>query len=320
MKFSNRVQSAILAIFIAPAAFAQSATFSFQQPGGAGTATQQVDFGTKPGDTAGVTTGKKTSKSKRDGTKAFEPGKIHPDALVKATPAPEINLPGVAKIEGADANALDFTRAQVVEFNNPATKTVIVSNQWWNLIQLPWLDPKVQGTDEVEVRLNKLSRNVYVRVQPGVDHSVQLWIEDKKTDKVLGLQLSGKSEIPAQAVIVRDTTPSKAPLPKSNTYVEQIQQRMETVALGNAPSGYSEIQPRLPAIVRNGLVITPAKIYSSADTEIFVYDVANPGPNRANLTEEEFDGPAVTAVSIYPKPLVDAKEHVKVIVETKKGR
>jgi len=329
MKTISSLTAVCAAAFVfAAGAQAQSASFSFAQPGTTGsTQSGSVNFTAPSVDESTVrksvptklkSKAKKADKATED---VVERTKVHPDVAVKDTKPEEISLPGVMTIAGESTQAIDFTHTQTVNVNDTGSGTVVVSKDYSNHIQTPWINPVVKGTAEISLLpLDKNDNNVFISITAGVSSDVQIWVKDPLTHKVKGLILKPTSGISGQNIVLRDTGVSKGDAPKSDSYVAQEQHRMEIVALGNAPSGYSEIQPRLPAIIRNGLVITASRIYSSANTDIYVYDVANPGPSKALLTETEFDGPTVTAVSIFPKPLLNAKEHVKVIVEAKKGQ
>jgi conjugal transfer pilus assembly protein TraK len=137
----------------------------------------------------------------------------------------------------------------------------------------------------------------------------------------LGLELVPK-DIPAQTVIVTDDTGIVAghqkPALNSSDYINHVQDVMETVALGRAPDGYSQVDVQMPPIAMDGLVVTVDGRYSDRDGDIYVYTVRNPGQLRANLREQEFDGRDVLAVSIYPKPLLLPGEKTKVIVLARK--
>lgn len=244
---------------------------------------------------------------------------LHPDAAIKNTKAPEIDLPGVMKIAGADAHALDFSRARVVDVTNGGTQTLYVSHVDQNRIQLPWPNTRVIGTDELVVEKNTSSNNVYVQFKAGVERAVTVYFEQPNGASVLGLQLVPKA-IPAQTILVRDASLlGGAPKPvKGGDYVALTQGLMEQVALGGAPQGYSQMDIVAGPIALNGLVVTPLKQYSSADNDIYVYDVANPGPRKASLHEQEFDGDNVLAISIFPKPVLAVNEHTRVIVFARK--
>lgn len=335
-KYFKLSATCIAALLLAAGITAHAASFTFTQPGAAGASpvsSTSFDGSSVDESTVRKSSSKREPKSKKAAAnnrkpeptlakEASERTKVHPDVAVKDTKPEEVVLPGVMKIAGESAQALDFTRTQVVNVNDTGSATVVVALEYSNHIQTPWINPglKYQDGELKPLDPDKNDNNIFFTIPDGISKDVQIWLKDPVTRKVKGLILKPQAGINGQNIILRDTGASKGNAPKTDSYVAQLQRHAEQVAFGSAPDGYSEIQPSLPAIVRNGLVITATRLYSSADTDIYVYDVANPGPAKAMLTEQEFDGSMVTAVSIFPKPLLNAKEHAKVIVEAKKGR
>lgn len=262
----------------------------------------------------------RTAVLKKPAAPKFDPLAVHPEAAVKDTKAPAIELPGVMKIAGADAHALDFSRARVIDVTNAGSQVVYVSAVDRNRIQLPWPNPKVVGTDEITIDKSPTSNNVYMQFKPGVKRGVTVSFEQPDGSSVVDLKLEPK-DITGQVIIVRDSMArvgEQKPL-KGGDYVAATQSVMEQVALGAAPQGYSQADLAVGPIAMNGLVVTPQKVFSSADRDIYVYDVANPGPQKATLQEKEFDGENVLAISIFPKPILAANERTKVIVLTRKA-
>jgi conjugal transfer pilus assembly protein TraK len=95
---------------------------------------------------------------------------------------------------------------------------------------------------------------------------------------------------------------------------------MEVVAKHGVPNGYSVIDMDIPTIAMNGLIVETLKKFSNRNSDIYLYRVTNPGPAGANLSEQEFDGDLVQAVSIYPKPHVAVGQSVEVMVLAAKRR
>jgi conjugal transfer pilus assembly protein TraK len=263
---------------------------------------------------------KVTATLKAPAAPKFDRLAVHPEAAIKDTKAPEIELPGVMKIGGADAHALDFSRARVLDIINGGSQTVYVSKVDQNRFQLPWPNSKVVGTEELIVNKRANSNNVYVQFKEGVTRDVQVYFEQPDGPSVLGVKLVPK-EIDGQTFLVRDSTllAGDAKPVRGSDYVASTQALMEQVALGGAPQGFSQTDLLVGPIAMNGLVINPKKRYSSADKDIYVYEVVNPGPQKASLREKEFDGENVLAISIFPKPLLAANERAMVIVLTRKA-
>jgi conjugal transfer pilus assembly protein TraK len=263
---------------------------------------------------------KATATLKTQATHKFDRLAVHPEAAIKETKTPEIDLPGVMKIAGADPHALDFSRARILDIVNGGSQTVYVSKVDQNRFQLPWPNSKVVGTEELNIDKRANSNNVYVQFKEGVTRGVQVYFEQPDGPSVLGVKLIPK-EIDGQTFLVRDSTlrVGEAKPVKGNDYVGSIQALMEQVALGGAPQGFSQTDLAVGPIAMNGLVINPKKRFSSADKDIYVYDVVNPGPQKASLQEREFDGENVLAISIFPKPVLAANERAMIIVVTRKA-
>ena len=258
---------------------------------------------------------KKSSKLK---AKVRDPLKFESDIAFKETPPKAITLPGVMKMEGENAQALDLTRARVVSLNNGGSQTVYLSTTEPNRIQLPFVNPRVAGTTDLTIDKSSTSNNVYVGfVNNNTTHVSQVFFEGPDGGPVLGLQIVPKN-IPSQTIIVQDDAPAASAEQrkdsKSSEHVTAIQSLMETVALGASPNGYSIVEGTLPTMIMNGLTIEVNRRYSNRDGDIYVYTVTNGGPAPATVRESEFDGDTVQAVSIFPKPVLLSGEKTQVIV------
>ena len=334
MKSATPLVFMLAAAVVAPVQAQQSASASFAAAtAGGGTASASAQFApaqdksehcertvTVPCVSRRTPSHKKAAPLKVATTTKFDRLAVHPEAAVKDTKAPEIGLPGVMKIAGADAHALDFNRARIIDAGNAGAQVVYVSAVDQNRIQLPWPNPKVVGTDELVVSKDPASNNVYVQFKPGVTRGVTVSFEHPETSSVVDLKLEPK-DITGQVIMVRDSSTragDRTPL-KAGDYVAATQGLMEQVALGGAPQGYSQSDLAVGPVAMNGLIVTPQKLFSSADRDIYVYEVSNPGPQKASLQEKEFDGENVLAISIFPKPILAANERTKVIVMTRKA-
>jgi conjugal transfer pilus assembly protein TraK len=258
------------------------------------------------------------TKSTRD------PLKVDPSIAVKDTPRKEIDLPGVLHVQGQSPDILDPTKARRISWTNGGAQTIYLSVNEPNRIQLPFKNPYVIRMSDVTVDHRADSNNMYVYWN--VTHSEdaqprEIYIEPPGGGSSLGLELVPKS-IPGQTVIVTDDTGITAGhLPKSGDsgdYITHIQDLMTAVALGQSPDGFSQLEVHLPPIGMDGLSVTANVRYSSHEGDLWVYTVRNPGASRALLHEQEFDGPSVLAVSIFPKPLLLPGEQTKVFVLARK--
>lgn len=251
---------------------------------------------------------------------------VRPALAVKNTLRKEINLPGVLKLEGEDALALDLTRARRIQMNNGGAVAVYISDSEPNRIQLPFVNPRVVSLNIIEVDRRQDSNNIYISLKPEADKKkpIPIFIEHPSgRGPVLTLQLVPKGII-SQTMIVDDVAPeaSEAQLKaqRSSEYITQTQALLEMVAQGGSPQGYSQVELLVPPIAFNGLLIEVEKKLSNRDNDIFIYQVTNPGPRTAVLKESEFDGDLVQAVSIHPSPTLKAGEKTRVLVLSRKER
>jgi conjugal transfer pilus assembly protein TraK len=250
-----------------------------------------------------------------------DPLAVDMDLAVKDTPAPEINLPGVMKIDGASRQALDPAMARQISITNGGSQTVYMSATDPNRIQLPFANPRVISTTDIEIDKRKDSNNIYITINPGVTHPVQLFIEPADSSAVLGLQLVPK-RIPSQTLIVVDDAnvvgAGRPAAANSDQYVVRVQSLLESVALNASPIGYAQVDLKLPPIAVDGLVMESERRLSGRGDDIYVYSLSNPLANQVRLDERQFDGEDVLAVSIYPRPVLQPGERAKVIVLAKK--
>jgi hypothetical protein len=136
----------------------------------------------------------------------------------------------------------------------------------------------------------------------------------------MGLQLV-PGNMPAQPILLesRATYDGNARTRKGvDSYVAGIQDIMQELALGQAPEGCTVIDLTRSIgqspIAMNGLLVSAQKEYSCDSNNLFVYQVSNPGDKRVMVREDEFDGKLVTAISIYPRPLLNAGDLTQVFV------
>jgi len=239
---------------------------------------------------------------------------------IKDSPFKEIILPGVINIPGVNAQTIDPTRGQIVEFVNGGSSSVYVSKNDINLIQIPFSHPLITSTDDLEIKQS--DSNIYFQFKPGSSKPIQLFVENQsQSSTVLSLQLIPKS-IASQVIKVVDNSGISRGLvrqSRSNDYISLIVNTMEMAVNNQNPSGFTNISLKnISPIVMNGLVVIPLIRMSSIDQEIYIYEARNPSSNTATLSEKEFDGETVLAISIFPSPILAKGENTKILVISKK--
>ena len=266
-----------------------------------------------------------TSVAFAQSSQQTDPLEVNRNIAIRETQAPAVALPGVMRIDGQDPTALDFTRARVMPFFNGQSRSIWLSADFPNRIQLPFANPRIVGTTDLVVDKRGDSNNVYVSFKnKGNARPIHVFIESP--DHVAAsLELVPKN-IPAQTFLFEDATGISGAgknQARSDSYESQIQSLMETVAKGQSPNGFAtidlQVDRAMSPIIMNGVVVQPLLEYTSRDRDLFVYDVVNPGAERVSLKESEFNDQSVMALSIFPTPLLGPHEHTKVFVLARKG-
>ena len=253
----------------------------------------------------------------------LDPLAVDAGVAVKDEASKSIDLPGVLRLDGADRDTLDPTRVRRISWTNAGSQTVYVSATQPNRIQLPFANPRIVSSTDVEIDKRPSSNNVYVTFAAGVTHPVQIWLEPvSESSASIGLQLVPKA-IPAQAIVVLDDTVAStagrsARSTPENEYLTRVQSLLEQAALGASPEGYAAVELELPPISVNGLAVAGLRRLSGRSEDIYVYTVSNPGSADVQVHEREFDGADVTAVSIVPKPLLHPGARAIVAILAKK--
>lgn len=266
--------------------------------------------------TIGSNAAAESTKAKRKERDALS---VDASVAVKNDAQRAIELPGVMKFDGANPRALDFTRAQEVQFTNGGTQTVYISVDQPNRIQLPFANPYVINKDAIHIEKRANSNNLYVEYLGQNNESAQIFLEPAEGGGYsIALELVPK-KIPSQTVLVKDDSyqsvaERKKRGKKGTTYIQRVQDIMETAAIGGTPDGYVKTELEFPPIAMNGLMVEPAYRLSNSEFDVYYYNITNTGRLTAEVKEEEFDGDIVKAVSIHPQPYLAPGGRTAVIV------
>jgi conjugal transfer pilus assembly protein TraK len=250
---------------------------------------------------------------------ARDPLAVDPGLVVKDTPALEVDLPGVMRLDGDSRLAIDPTRVRKISMSDTrGSQAVHLSNHDANRIVLPFKNPRVISGDFFELLEKKATSNsVYIGFKPNVTNPVQVFFESPD-GLVLSLQLIPKA-IPSQTVLVEDDSLGKPNRQPADDYITALQDLSELVALGNMPSGYAKVpQEEIPPIAFKGAVLRVKQRYSGRGQDVWVYELSNPSKTPIVLDEKEFLGDKVLAVSFFPTAKLDPGKLVDVIVIARK--
>ena len=243
--------------------------------------------------------------------------------FVKDTAPPAVDLPGVLQLNGPASGLLDPVRAKRVSCTNEGTTTVYLSATEPNRVQLPFVNPRVIRTDDLEVQKWPNRSNVYITFAPGIAHPATVWLEPHSSSSLsCGLQVI-PMKIPAQSIAIVDdasaSTAKEAGAEEANDFLSRVQVQLQDALEGQSPAGWSTVNLPVPPIAIDGVLIEGVRRLSGLEEDIYVYTVLNPGPKDVILEETEFDGPKVEAVSILPTPLLHPRGTTRVAVLAKKS-
>jgi conjugal transfer pilus assembly protein TraK len=255
----------------------------------------------------------------------YDPLDVDQSILLKDTPAKEIVLPGVLRIDGESVQALDPGKSHRIYWGNQGIQAILLSLTGPDLIITPFNDPYITGNTYLNIKKRPNSNNIYVSFNfpDGVKPTpVTIFIEDPAGGPALGLQLVPK-RIAQQVYTIVDETQRSANgvdqrITKGADYATHIQELMQIVAQSGTPSGYSSAPYDLPPIIIHGIKLDVVRRLSNTEGDIYSYVASNPTTKTVMLDEREFDGPLVKAVSIFPKPELRPKEKTHIIVFTQK--
>lgn len=274
---------------------------------------------------AGAASRRANAASSRPHDQAVKRDELDPGLLisVKDAPAPAADLPGVLKLDGAAVGLLDPARARRVSCTNEGSATVYLSVTEPNRIQLPFPNPHVISTTDLEISKRPNNNNIYVTFAAGVTHPATIWLEPQEGSSLAcGLQVIPK-RIPAQSIHMVDdsgaSSQKAARAEEGSDFLSRVQAVLEDALEGRAPAGWSSVNVPVPPIAIDGVLIEGVRRLSSLREDIFVYTVVNPGPTDVVLDETEFDGPTVEAVSILPTPLLHSRGTTRVAVLARKS-
>lgn len=261
---------------------------------------------------ASATSHKRSAHTVRAKVKAAKRDELDPDMGVAIKDAPDraVDLPGVLKLDGAPLGLIDPARARRISCTNEGSETVYLSATEPNRIQLPFPNPHIISTTDLEISKRPNNNNIYVTFAPGVTHAATLWLEPQDGSSVVcGLQAIPK-RIPAQSVHIVDdtgaTSTRSARAEEPDDFMSRVQSDLQDALEGRSAAGWSTVNVPVPPIVLNGVLVEGARRLSSLKEDIYVYAVRNPSAADVVLEETEFDGPRVIAVSILPSPLLRA--------------
>ena len=194
-------------------------------------------------------------------------------------------------------------RQQVIRVSGNDNHVVNVSNTLVNRIATPFKSPSLLGSEGIDYKV--VGQDIYI-----VFHAEQpmgVFVREDESvnpnSPVAALTLVPKP-VPGQNIaLLFDKTPT-APKERRQeepvSYQDGIRLALTDILMGNIPDGYDEGSLNTGIARLGGLMLTPVKVYSGSDRNIYQYTVENISDAVIDLNEPSFFHEGVRAVAFFP--------------------
>ena len=210
---------------------------------------------------------------------------------------PPIDKPPLKLEDGA------ALRQQVVKVTGNDNHVVNVSNTLVNRIATPFKSPSLLGSEGIDYKV--VGQDIYI-----VFHAEQpmgVFVREDESvnpnSPVAALTLVPKP-VPGQNIaLLFDKTPTAPKERKPEepvSYQDGIRLALTDILMGNIPDGYDEGSLNTGIASLGGLMLTPVKVYSGSDRNIYQYTVENISDAVIDLNEPSFFHEGVRAVAFFP--------------------
>lgn len=244
---------------------------------------------------------------------------------VKEKLAQQIHLPGVRKLNANEVATLDFSRAQLIGVNELGSKTAYIAIGEYNRLELPFLVNYAHTVYDknkiaVERSESKSANSLYITTL--AQQGTTLYLET--TDgKAIAINLSPKKDIPAQTIVVQNTTEAspfseKALSTDGNSQEAKWTNALTVAAAGKVPQGFSDSQFTSGLYQKNELKIRPVRVLSSANMDIFDYEISSAKDVTTKVEEDDLDLKSAQAHTFFPSNVIEPGKTVHALVLIKR--
>ncbi|RZU36762.1 conjugal transfer pilus assembly protein TraK [Fluviicoccus keumensis] len=194
-------------------------------------------------------------------------------------------------------------RQQVIKVSGNDNHVVTVSNTLVNRIATPFKSPSLLGSEGIDYKV--VGQDIYVVFH--ADQPIGVFVREDESvnpnSPVASLTLVPKP-VPGQNIALlfdkTPTAPREHKPEEPNSYQDGIRIALTDIVMGNIPDGYAEGSLSTGIARLGGLMLTPVKVYSGADRNIYQYAVENISDAVIDLNEPSFFHDGVRAVAFFP--------------------
>jgi len=194
-------------------------------------------------------------------------------------------------------------RQQVVKVSGNDNHVVNVSNTLVNRIATPFKSPSLLGSEGIDYKV--VGQDIYIVFH--AEQPIGVFVREDESvnpnSPVAALTLVPKP-VPGQNIALlfdkTPTTPKERKPEEPVSYQDGIRLALTDILMGNIPDGYDEGTLNSGIARLGGLMLTPVKVYSGADRNIYQYTVENISDAVIDLNEPSFFHEGVRAVAFFP--------------------
>lgn len=220
-----------------------------------------------------------------------------PQKSKRSLTQPPVDKPPLKLEDGA------ALRQQVIKVSGNDNHVVTVSNTLVNRIATPFKSPSLLGSEGIDYKV--VGQDIYVVFH--ADQPIGVFVREDESvnpnSPVASLTLVPKP-VPGQNIALLFDKTLTAPRDRKpeepNSYQDGIRMALTDIIMGNIPDGYAEGTLSTGIARLGGLMLTPVKVYSGADRNIYQYTVENISDAVIDLNEPSFFHDGVRAVAFFP--------------------
>lgn len=194
-------------------------------------------------------------------------------------------------------------RQQLIKVTGNDNHVATVSNTLVNRIATPFKSPSLLGSEGIDYKV--VGQDIYIVFH--AEQPIGVFIREDESvnpnSPVAALTLVPKP-VPGQNIALLFDKPPTAGMERKpeqpNSYQDSIRMALTAIVMGDIPDGFAEGSLKTGVARLGDLMLTPIKVYSGPDRNIYQYTVENLSDTVIELNEPSFFHDGVRAVAFYP--------------------
>jgi len=203
----------------------------------------------------------------------------------------------------------------VITVGSGRNEVVYASFRQPNRISTPFEKPKVIDVSGTEFQI--VGQDIYF--VPSKEEPIGIFIGgDNAPGRVASITLI-PANIPGQNISLvfetkREMTEAQTLVGSDSSHIEYVRAILAAAINGDVPDGFDVSTTEVGMARIGNVLVTPKKLMSSRESNLFIYAVKNVGPTRQDLTEQSFYEDGVRGVTFWPKVALESGEESFVFI------